>query len=284
MKICSGASMTWSWPDCGVHNVKQLARHVLKDTKLKIVTSAGTEYSLPALWSISDAGAYTFRNKLEDKAFSHGGNVVGDGRISGRTIKVEFFMHGATEQDHDYALNTAYTYFCQTNYDLYVGRSDRKFRVAGVSKITHKYQKGFQQRWSEITVSLLLADPFRYEGHTTKITKVFPRAVENAEIYVDNLGSVDTPLTFRFIPVKSMAKIHIYHKQAKEEFSLSDALLIAPATVTVNGDAGTVWRDKANSINTFSGQFLHVKPGKNLFYYTGDAGTIEISFTNRWFV
>lgn len=276
--------MTWSWPDCGVHNVKQLARHVLKDTKLKIVTSAGTEYSLPALWSISDAGAYTFRNKLEDKAFSHGGNVVGDGRISGRTIKVEFFMHGATEQDHDYALNTAYTYFCQTNYDLYVGRSDRKFRVAGVSKITHKYQKGFQQRWSEITVSLLLADPFRYEGHTTKITKVFPRAVENAEIYVDNLGSVDTPLTFRFIPVKSMAKIHIYHKQAKEEFSLSDALLIAPATVTVNGDAGTVWRDKANSINTFSGQFLHVKPGKNLFYYTGDAGTIEISFTNRWFV
>lgn len=276
--------MTWSWPDCGVHNVKQLARHVLKDTKLKIVTSAGTEYSLPALWSISDAGAYTFRNKLEDKAFSHGGNVVGDGRISGRTIKVEFFMHGATEQDHDYALNTAYTYFCQTNYDLYVGRSDRKFRVAGVSKITHKYQKGFQQRWSEITVSLLLADPFRYEGHTTKVTKVFPRAVENAEIYVDNLGSVDTPLTFRFLPVKSMAKIHIYHKQAKEEFSLSDALLIAPATVTVNGDAGTVWRDKANSINTFSGQFLHVKPGKNLFYYTGDAGTIEISFTNRWFV
>ena len=264
--------------------MKQTARKILTNSKLKIVTKAGTEYSLPALWSLEDAGAYTFRNKLEDKAFSHGGNVVGDGRISGRTIKVEFFMHGATEQDHDYALNTAYTYFCQTNYDLYVGRSDRKFRVAGVSKITHKYQKGFQQRWSEITVSLLLADPFRYEGHTTKITKVFPRAVENAEIYVDNLGSVDTPLTFRFIPVKSMAKIHIYHKQAKEEFSLSDALLIAPATVTVNGDAGTVWRDKANSINTFSGQFLHVKPGKNLFYYTGDAGTIEISFTNRWFV
>lgn len=95
--------MTWSWPDCEVRNVKQLARKILKDSKLKIVTQAGTEYSLPALWSISDAGAYTFRNKLEDKAFSHGGNVVGDGRISGRTIKVEFFMHGATEQDHDYA-------------------------------------------------------------------------------------------------------------------------------------------------------------------------------------
>ena len=69
--------MTWSWPDCEVRNVKQLARKILKDSKLKIVTQAGTEYSLPALWSISDAGAYTFRNKLEDKAFSHGGNVVG---------------------------------------------------------------------------------------------------------------------------------------------------------------------------------------------------------------
>lgn len=264
--------------------MKQLARKILKDSKLKIVTKAGTEYSLPALWSLEDAGSYTFRNKLEDKAFSHGGNMTGDGKISGRTIKVEFLMMGATEQDHDYALNVAYTYFCQTDYELYVGRSDRKFRVAGVSKITHKYQKGYKQRWSQITVSLLLADPFRYEGRPTRVVKVFPRAVENAEIYVDNLGSVDTPLTFRFIPQKTMAKIHIYHKQAKEEFRLSDALLIAPATVTVNGDAGTVWRDKANSINTFSGQFLHVKPGKNLFYYTGDAGTIEISFTNRWFV
>ena len=90
--------------------MKQLARKILKDSKLKIVTSAGTEYSLPALWSLEDAGSYTFRNKLEDKAFSHGGNMTGDGKISGRTIKVEFLMMGATEQDHDYALNVAYTY------------------------------------------------------------------------------------------------------------------------------------------------------------------------------
>ncbi len=262
----------------------QLAKKVQKDSKLKIVTSAGTEYSLPALWSLSDAGSYKFRNKLEDKAFSHGGNMVGDGRISGRTIKVEFNLKGATEQDHDYALNTAYTYFCQTDYELYVGRSDRKFRVAGVSQISHKYQKGYKQRWSNITVSLLLADPFRYEGRPTVVTRVFPAGVDNAEIYVDNLGSVDTPLTFRFIPKKAMSKIHIFHVQAREEFNLSDALLIAPATATVNGENGTVWRDKANSINTFSGQFLHVKPGKNLFYYTGGAGTVEISFTNRWFV
>ena len=152
--------------------MKQLARKILKDSKLKIVTSAGTEYSLPALWSLEDAGSYTFRNKLEDKAFSHGGNMTGDGKISGRTIKVEFLMMGATEQDHYYALNVAYTYFCQTDYELYVGRSDRKFRVAGVSKITHKYQKGYKQRWSQITVSLLLADPFRYEGRPTRVVKV----------------------------------------------------------------------------------------------------------------
>lgn len=264
--------------------MKQTARKILTNSKLKIVTKAGTEYSLPALWSLEDAGAYTFRNKLEDKAFSHGGTVVGDGKISGRTIKVSFFMQGASEQDHDEALNLAYSYFCQSDYELYAGRSDRKFRVSGVSKITHKYQKGFKQRWSEITVSLLLADPFRYDGHRTKIVNEFPVGAGEAEIFVDNIGSVDTPLTFRFIPTKEMDKIHIYHKEAKEEFRLSDALLIAPATATVNGEDGTVWRDKANSINTFSGQFLHARPGKNTFYFTGGPGTIEILFTNRWFV
>ena len=70
----------------------------------------------------------------------------------------------------------------------------------------------------------------------------------------------------------------------KKHMKLSDALLIAPRMAMVNTKEGTVWRDEANSINTFSGQFLSAVPGKNTFYYTGGAGRIEISFTNRWFL
>lgn len=251
---------------------------------LKVITNGGIEYPLPAAWSLQDAGSYTFRHKLQSKAFAHGGDVVGDGKVEGRTIKVAFYLAGTTEQEHDEAVNQAYTYFAQTNYDLVTGRNDRVFHVAGLSKIAHKWVKGYKQRWSEITISLLLADPFRYEAQESKVTFVFPQATVEAEMVLHNLGSVDTPLTFKFIPEKGMPHIVVWHQEAKEKFTLSDALLTAPKTAIINGKEGTVWRDKENSINSFTGSFLKAKPGSNLFLYTGAAGTVEITYTNRWFI
>ena len=52
----------------------------------------------------------------------------------------------------------------------------------------------------------------------------------------------------------------------------------------VNGETGTVRRDNGNSLNTFSGIFLHVQPGQNTFKYTGAACKIDIQYTGRWFV
>src|SRR5574344_154211 len=105
---------------------------------LKIILSNNATYELPEEWALADAGSITFRNKLEDKAYSHGSSVVGDGKISGRTITVEFDMQGATEEQHDTAVNQAYQYFAQTDYKLQVGRTDRVYRVAGLSKIKHQ--------------------------------------------------------------------------------------------------------------------------------------------------
>lgn len=48
--------------------------------KLKILKD-GHEYVLPSAWSLSDAGSYDFNSKIEDRAFSHGGDAVGDGMI-----------------------------------------------------------------------------------------------------------------------------------------------------------------------------------------------------------
>lgn len=248
------------------------------------IIKGGQEYTLPVGWTISDTGSYSFRNSLQDRAFTHGSDMVGDGKLDGRTITVEFDIRGATEQEHDETFNKAYTYFSMTDYKLKCGRSDRVYHVAGLSKIKHKFQKGFKQRWSSITVSLLLADPFRYEAQESKVVYNFQQAALEAEIVLHNLGSVDTPLTFRFIPADKMSKVTVWHQEAKEKFTMTDALLIKPATAVISSKNGTVWRDNANSINTFSGQFLHARPGANLLLYTGGAGTLEITFTNRWFV
>lgn len=171
-----------------------------------------------------------------------------------------------------------------TDYYLECGRADRIYHVAGLSKIKHQFRKAFKQRWSTITVSLLLADPFRYEAQESKVVYTFNRAVKEAEMVIHNLGSVDTPLTFRFVPADKMSSITVWHQEAKEKFTMTDALLIKPAISIISSKDGTVWRDNANSINTFNGQFLCAKPGSNLLLYTGGAGTIEITFTNRWFV
>lgn len=253
------------------------------ELSLRIVKN-GHEYILPADWALSDAGSYDFNNKMEDRAFSHGGDVVGDGLVKGHTIKVKFSMFGVDEFTHDEMLNRAYRYFTQTNYKLYCGRSDRCFNIAGISKITHDYIKGFRQRWSNITVSLLLSDPFRYQGQESIVIYEFPAEAYQAEMVLHNLGSVDTPLKFKFTPKNKMANIIVWHEETKKQFKLSDALLIAPVFTVINAKEGTVWRNTANSINTFDGQFLQAMPGKNTFYYTGGAGKIEITYTNRWFI
>lgn len=261
----------------------QFAEHENTDDRLKIVKD-GREYTLPAAWALTDAGSYDFNSKVEDRSFAHGGDVVGDGLVKGHTIKVKFSMNAATEAEHDELLNRAYRHFCQTDYKLYCGRLDRCFNVAGVSKIAHEYQKGFRQRMSSVTVRLLLADPFRYQGQDSKIVYDFPMDVTESEMVLHNLGSVDTPLTFRFIPKKSMASVTVWHAETKKQFRLTDALLISPCVSTVNTKEGTVWRDESNSINAFSGQFLSAVPGKNTLYYTGSAGRLEIIFTNRWYI
>ncbi len=254
-----------------------------KENALSIIKD-GIEYVLPEAWSLSDSGTYSFRNKLSSRAFAHGSDMTGDGKLDGRTITVTFSMHELTEQEHDEVLNQAYTYFTQTDFDLKCGRTDRVYHVAGLSRIRHSYQNGFKQRWSSVTVSLLLADPFRYEAQQSKAVFKFDAAAKDAMMVLHNLGSVDTPLTFRLIPKDRAGNISVWHQEAVEKFTLNDSLLISPATCTVNGKEGTVWRDSANAINTFGGTFLSAKPGANHFYYTGGAMTIEITFTNRWFI
>lgn len=263
--------------------MEQRARRIRHGEPL-VVRKGDQFYTLPVGWALSGSGSYEWQNKLEDRAFSHGSDMTGDGKVKGRQLEVSFSMRGATENEHDEMLNLAYRVFSQTDYDLFCGRPDRLYHVAGISKIKHSFKDGFKQRWSDITVTLLLADPFRYEAQSAEQEFVFTGETQQAEMIVHNEGSADTPLTFTFIPNVSMAQIVVYHVETEEQMRLSDALLTAPAVLTVNTKDGTVWRGTANSINSFSGQFLSAAAGTNHFLYTGSAGTVRISFTNRWFI
>lgn len=248
------------------------------------IIKGGTIYQLPSGWALTDIGSYSFNNKMQDRAFAHGSDCVGDGKVSGRTITVEFDLEDSSEENHDVLVNEAYRYFAQADYQLLVGRTDRVFKVAGISKIKHKFEKGFKQRWSNVTVSLLLADPFRYATSQTVIANTYVEAQSETNISFSNPSSIDVPLIFEFTPTVAMPAVTIYHVESGKSFTMQDTLLSTPAVAAVNAEEGTVYRDSSNSINTLSGVFLHALPGTNNFRYTGNAGTIKIKFTARWFV
>lgn len=255
------------------------------DGRLKIIKNDRV-YVLPDGWELDDAGSYDFSLKLQDRAFSNGSYAGGDGYVKGRTVKVSFDLKRESEKDHDEIVNEAYQAFAQRDYVLQTGRPDRCFKVAGISKLKHKYQKGFKQRWSEIEISLLLADPFRYATEQTVITTDFISDQKETEIIVNNPSSVDVPLIWSFAPTAggSVPDITVLHVESGENFILKDTLLTAPAVAVVNGESGIVRRDAGNSINTFSGLFLKALPGSNTFKYTGAACRVAVAFTARWFV
>jgi hypothetical protein len=116
-------------------------RNIFKnDGRLKIIKNDRV-YVLPDGWELDDAGSYDFSLKLQDRAFAHGSYAVGDGYVKGRSIKVSFDLKRESEKDHDQIVNEAYQAFAQRDYVLHTGRPDRCFKVAGISKLKHKYQK-----------------------------------------------------------------------------------------------------------------------------------------------
>ena len=252
--------------------------------QLRIITSTGAIYDLPFAWSLDDAGSFSPRLKLVDRAFAHGSYLQGDGKISGRTIKVGCHIKGDSPQTHDELLNEAYMYFGGTDYKLITGRSDRAYHVAGLSKASAAYVKGYKQRYSEITVSLLLADPFRYATEATLISNTYATAQTGTIITFNNASGVDVPLIFTFYPAVTMAAITVVHVESQQQFILTDTLLTSPAVGVVNAETGTVHRDSNNAINAYTGLFLHALPGSNSYKITCDAGRVEIGYTERWIV
>ena len=247
------------------------------------VIKNGSSYTLPVGWGLSDYGNIDFNTELESKAFVHGSDCVGDGKVKGRTITIECDLDGLTEEDFNAAVNTAY-FWLTGEFDLKVGRTDRVYHVAACQKIKTKEFDGFKQRWLNLEVVLALADPFRYAATPTVITNTYAAAQTAVEITFTNPSSIDVPLIFKFTPAASMPAITIVHVESGYSFTVQDTLLTNPAALTVNAEEGTVWRDSANAINTFSGLFLHALPGANTFKFTGAAGIVELKYTGRWFV
>jgi hypothetical protein len=247
-----------------------------------IIAKDGVRKALPYPFSLEGAGDIKIRAKEDAKAFSHGAFVTGDGRVDSRKIKVGLYIRSESEAEHDQAMNLIYSAFNQESYTLTAGRPDRVYNVARLAEIKHKYIKGFRQRRSDIDISLLLADPFRYAAQSSRLLAALPG--EAAVVKVHNPGSADTPLAITLIPAVSMPDVTIHHLETGYTCRIRDSLLTNPAALTADTQKGTVRRGEWNAINAFSGQFMIALPGLNRYEVTSAAGGMEVVFTARWLI
>lgn len=243
----------------------------------------GVTWELQTGWSISDHGTYAFGGKLEDKAFAHGSNLIGDMKIPGRTISLNFDFQEATEEEYNDIMNEAYLNLTG-EFDLITGRADRVYHVAGCKSLKVKEKAGFKQRWGEVEIVLFLADPFRYATDETVITTTYTTEQLESVITFNNPSSVDVPIIVEFTPVAELPEIKLEHVESSQYFEVKDSLLTTPKVLKVNCEDGTVWRDSDNAINAFTGLFLHVLPGTNTFKFTGKACAVKIAYTAGWFI
>jgi len=268
--------------------VKQ--RPVLDRTPLAgeriIIHKNGVDIILPYAYSITDDGKVTWRKQEKEKAFAHGSAAYGDGKVDARKIKISVYVKGSTQVDYDEKYNTLLANFSGSDYTLTCGREDRVYKVAALTAAAQRYLKGFKQRLSDVDLTLLLADPFRYASTQTLISTDYTAAQSEAIISVNNTSAVDVPLIWTFTPPvgATVADIAVSHMESGQSFTLKDTLLTNPAVAVINAENGTVRRDTGNSLNTFSGMFLHALPGANTFKYSGAACKVGIAFTERWFV
>ncbi len=236
--------------------------------------------SLPYKFKLESSGDISVRSKTEKRAYSHGSTLTGDGYIDGKTIKLTFHISGTNQDDYNAKVNDLYAKLYAADYKLSVG-NETYWNVAGLSKITSKFIEGYQFMKADVTVSLLLSDPFRYGSLHEELIDVDVPAKE-LEFKINNIGSVMTPLVFTFIPSVTMNDITVKHVEAGKSMRIADTLLTNPATLTVDTKAGTVRRDTYNAINFFSGQFLTAEAGENTYKLTCAAGKVKINWIDRW--
>lgn len=253
------------------------------DEYITVKSSEGAETRLYIRLGIENVNDMKFRIKDADKAFAHGSYAVGDGKVESRKLKLSCHIKGSSQQAHDQEFNELISLLAQRNYSLRLARSDREYRIAGLTDVKQKWIKGFKCKWSDVDITLLLIDPFAYATTPTTLTHL---CWSGTEISIYNPSSIDVPLIFSFTPPEgqSAPDIEISHKESEESFTVKDTLLTSPAIAVVNGETGTVRRNEGNSLNTFSGLFLKALPGQNTYVYRGSECTVGITFTARWFV
>ncbi len=243
------------------------------------VIKNGVSYTLPEL-SAFNGFQTKFRASAESKMFSHGGISVSDNKIDYRELELGVYIDGQNKNDYRAQVDELKQSLSRQNQQLYI-EDDRYINIAGISQIQEEFSPGFYMVKGEVTFTLLALDPFIYCA-IDKFATIQIIATDY-QFTVVNPGNIDTPLTLTITADELCDQVVLINNTDNRVMNYMDAQFQASRVLKVSTANGTVTLDGNNSINNFSGTFLRLIPGSNVFTYQGGACTIRIDYLARWF-
>lgn len=246
-----------------------------RDFSVSIVKD-GLTYTLPLTNMSKDASETAL--KLENKVYNHGSIVTGFNKIPGRNIELSTYIEAGSETAYLDAMRELKRHVYMSDYRLYVSE-DRYFNIKGISKFSAKDYDGFAYRRADIDITLLAADPFEY---TWRSRETMIEASDGLVFEIDNECNIDVPLIVTVTPAAGAPEIGLANETHNRKFTFKEAGLVNPAALTVNTETGAVTVDGENHINNFSGAFLSLMAGRNLFTYTGADAVLTIIYKERY--
>lgn len=246
-----------------------------RDFSVKIVKD-GLSYTLPLTNMSKDASDTAL--KLENKAYNHGSIITGFNKVPGRNIELSTYIEAGNEAGYLAAMRELKRHVHMSDYRLYIAEN-RYFNIKGISKFSAKDYDGFVYRRADIDITLLAADPFEYTGLSRE---TIIEATDGLVFELDNDCNIDVPLIVTVTPVISAPEITLSNETYNRKFTHKESGLTNPAVLTVNTETGTVTVDCENHINNFSGAFLSLAAGRNIFTYTGADARLEFIYKERY--
>jgi hypothetical protein len=222
-----------------------------------------------------------YRFKAEDRAFSHGSVSVGDNKAEARKVELEGYIDETSEENFWGTFHSLMAQFrglegCRLYLD-----AARYLRVAALYKADHEFYSGFPFRKARLKITLYCADPVIHAASQSVHTEAI--SASPAMFPVTNGGGIEVFPVITITANGDCTNLTLENlTDGGRKFQYQDPNMVSGAVLTIDGEAGTVYRGNSNVLNFYNGAFLRLMAGSNSLKYTGGNCTIGLTWRNGW--
>jgi len=226
-----------------------------------------------------DGVPFTVRRKESDRACQHGAVDTGDGKIEPRTVSLTILVNESSQALYFAAVDAIKRRLYRRSQKLYV-TANRYINLTSLYSFKEEFIKGFANRRCWITAEFKCNDPFFYSD--TPVVAEFAITESPHVFTVNNSSNVDTPAEITVTAAAAVPAVQLTNTTNGRMSYYADPQLTGGASVIFDTANATVERDGSNTINAFSGTFIELETGDNVFSYEGAPCIIKVLYTPRW--